>query len=210
MTRATSTVVRFPSRGDATPVDEVARLVDRARGGEMAAWSALYRAHWLGVFRHLCALTGSKTVAEDLAQETFAQAMVGLRTFSGRSTFSTWLHGVALNVVRGYWRTRTRTDRTRSELELAVATRELATGELDRQHQLRTRAFVLYAVLDELPETLREAFLLRYVEGLGASEVAERLGIEAGAVRVRAHRARQRVETRLVQLGWNAREETMA
>jgi RNA polymerase sigma-70 factor (ECF subfamily) len=210
MTRATSTVVRFPARGDATPVDEVARLVERARAGEMAAWSALYRAHWLGVFRHLCGLTGSKAIAEDLAQETFAQAMVGLRTFSGRSAFSTWLHGVALNVVRGYWRTRSRADRARTELELAVATRELASGEVDRQHQMRTRAFVLYAVLEELPETLREAFLLRYVEGLPAPEVAERLGIEAGAVRVRAHRARQRVETRLVQLGWNAREETSA
>jgi RNA polymerase sigma-70 factor (ECF subfamily) len=191
-------------------VDEIARMVDRARAGEMAAWSALYRSHWLGVFRHLCGLTGSQAVAEDLAQETFAQAMVGLRTFSGRSAFSTWLHGVALNVVRGYWRARSRVDRTRTELELAAATRELATGELDRQHQLKTRAFVLYAVLDELPETLREAFLLRYVEGLGAPEVAQRLGIEPGAVRVRAHRARQRVETRLVQLGWNAREETIA
>jgi DNA-directed RNA polymerase specialized sigma24 family protein len=48
--------------------------------------------------------------------------------------------------------------------------------------------------------SLREAFVLRYLRGLSANEAAEVLGIEPGAVRVRAHRARELLESELAQL----------
>ena len=187
--------------------EPTAALLERARRDDMAAWSLLYRTHYRGVLRHVCSLVGSQGVAEDLTQETFARAFAGLRSFGGKSTFSTWLHGVGLNVVRGYWRSRSRTERTQQELELVAATRELASGDLDRDdldrnYQRHRRVQVLYTVLDELSEGLREAFVLRYIEGLSAAEAGQQLGVEAGAVRVRAHRARKHVETRLAALGW--------
>lgn len=186
-----------------SPQPTVERLVERAQRGELAAWAMLYRGHYAGVLRHLCGLVGSREHAEDLAQETFARAMAGIESFSGKSTFSTWLHGVALNVARGHWRAGDRRARAQAQLELIEATQQLRTGELDREHQRKLRVRVLFTVLDELTETLREAFVLRYVEGLSATETAERLGIAAGTVRVRAHRARTLVEERLQALGWS-------
>jgi RNA polymerase sigma-70 factor (ECF subfamily) len=188
----------------ATSEDPTAALIDRAKRDDMAAWSLLYRTHYRGVLRHVCSLVGSQAIAEDLTQETFARAFSGLASFGGKSAFSTWLHGVGLNVVRGYWRTRTRTERTQQALEIVAATRELTSGDLDGNYQRHRRVQVLYAVLDELSEALREAFVLRYVEGLSATEAGQQLGVEAGAVRVRAHRARKHVEMRLVELGWTA------
>jgi RNA polymerase sigma-70 factor (ECF subfamily) len=199
--------------GDSTVVplrstdDPSAGLVERARGGELVAWNLLYRQHYGSVLRHLCALVGRREIAEDLAQDTFAAAMVAIESYSGRSTFRTWLHGVALNVARNHWRSTQRAARAEAQLELLEACRDLRSGELDRAHQGKLRVRVLFAVLEELSTSLREAFVLRYVEGRSASETAEHLGIEPGAVRVRAHRARQQVEKRLQALGWRTPQE---
>ncbi len=202
--KATSTVLQFPVAApepvrDASPVGE-AELVARARRQDMTAWALLYRAHHGSVFRHVLALTGRSSVAEDLTQETFARALVSLRNFTGRSTLSTWLHGIALNLVRTDYRSKERAVRAQDQLMLIQATQELAGGELDRDLARTQRTQVLYGLLDKLSESLREAFVLRYLRGLSANEAAEVLGIEPGAVRVRAHRAREILETELAQL----------
>lgn len=178
-------------------------LVERARAGNMAAWTILYRANYTAVLRHACALVGSRSLAEDLTQEAFARALGSIGSFSSRSSFSTWLHGVALNLVRDHWRAHARRERTEAQLALVEATRELGTGDLDRLRQRQLRVEVLYAVLAELTEGLREVFVLRYIEQISVAEAAEQLGLEHGAVRVRAHRARTRVELRLRELGWS-------
>ena len=204
--KATSTVLQFPvptpepvheatSRGDTE-----SELVARARRDDMTAWALLYRAHHGSVFRHVLALTGRASVAEDLTQETFARALVSLRNFTGRSTLSTWLHGIALNLVRTDYRSKERAVRAQDQLMLIQATQELAGGELDRDLARTQRAQVLYGLLDKLSVSLREAFVLRYLRGLSANEAADVLGIEPGAVRVRAHRARELLESELAQL----------
>ncbi len=207
--RATAKVV--PLRSEDPPVASGdAAVVDRAREGELIAWNLLYRKHYASVLRHLCALVGRRDVAEDLAQDTFARAMVAIAGYTGRSSFGTWLHGVALNVARSHWRSEERAGRAAAQLELLEACRDLRAGQLDRAHQGKLRAKVLFTVLEDLSESLREAFVLRYVEGRSAVETAARLGIEPGAVRVRAHRARQHVEARLRALGWSSPGEVHA
>lgn len=194
-----------PSEGSETSSDTVLDpLVAAAVRGDGAAWARLYRTHYPSVLRHLMGLVGARSLAEDLAQETFARAMVAVASFSGRSTFTTWVHGIALNVARGHWRTAAADDRRQAQLELIEATRQLRECDLDRAHQKRQRAKVLYAVLAELGEGLREAFILRYIEGLTAADVGARLSVAPNAVRVRAHRARQHVEARLRDLGWTS------
>ncbi len=189
---------------DAGPPPTTDELVERARRGELSAWTLLYRAHYAGVLRHLCSLVGSREQAEDLTQETFARAMVAIASYSHRAAFSTWLHGVALNVARNHWRAGDRAAKGQAQLRMIEATRELQRGAPDRAHQRRLRVEVLFSVLGELSDSLREAFTLRYIDGLTVDETAQRLDIEAGAVRVRAHRARQMVEQRLAQLGWSS------
>lgn len=205
MREATARARVVPLRPETEPPEGDA-LIERARRGEVVAWNLLYRQHYASVLRHLCALVGRREVAEELAQDTFARAMVAIESYSGRSSFATWLHGVALNVARNHWRSNERAARASAQLELMEACRDLRAGQLDRVHQQKLRVRVLFAVLEELTEPLREAFVLRYVEGRGATETAERLGIEAGAVRVRVHRARQQVEKRLQALGWSSPE----
>ncbi|MCA9660254.1 MAG: sigma-70 family RNA polymerase sigma factor [Myxococcales bacterium] len=165
-------------------------------------WSRLYQEHFDTVFRHILHLTGDRDLAEDLVQETFAAAMVSLHGFRGDSKLSTWLMGIGLNITRKHW---SRRKSARKAHDALVAVADLSPGANDNPEHARlqrTRAEVLYAVLDSFPASLREVFILRELEGLHAAEVAELLGISEGNVNTRASRARARVRKELERLGW--------
>jgi RNA polymerase sigma-70 factor (ECF subfamily) len=180
--------------------DDEADLIARAKARDPSAWAALYRRHHAPLFRHVLHLVGRSNIAEDLTQEAFARALVSLASFSARSSLSTWLHGIALNLVRTEYRSGERASRAQSQLahQLAASATDCAGPERDLAQSHRTS--LLYAMLDKLTPALREAFVLRYVEGSSANEAAEVLGIEPGAVRVRAHRAREQIEAMLAEL----------
>jgi RNA polymerase sigma-70 factor, ECF subfamily len=190
-------------RGGSAPIVELGdRLLARAREGDVQAWSRLYQENFDRVFRHIRLLTGDSDVAEDLVQETFAKAMTALRTFRGDSSFSTWLGGIAINTVRAHWRHQRNTHTARGRLLAIQEAAPPGTQTPEQADLQKRRAEVLYAILAELPDNLREVFALRELEGLSAREVACQLGITEGNVAVRASRARARVRGELERLGW--------
>jgi len=166
----------------------------------MQAWSRLYHEHFDGVFRHLRYLTGDPNVAEELVQETFVLALTSIERFREQSAFSTWLHGIALNVARGHWRS-TKSQgvahqRLRAVQEVVAEAGEQPDGAVLR----RQRSAALYAALEELPIHLREAFILRDLEALSPVEAGGQLGITVNNVNVRAARARQQLRRILGKL----------
>jgi RNA polymerase sigma-70 factor (ECF subfamily) len=185
-------------------VDDAAdALVERARNGDGRAWARLYQLHFDRVFRDVAYLVGATAQAEEIVQETFAAALVGLRRYDGRATFESWLRGIAHNLVRRHWRTRFRRGRAYDRLEQMGADPARSPREDPEQsHVQDRRAEVLRAVLETLPESMREAFVLCDVQGLSAAEAGERLGISEGNVRVRASRARGLIRSELERLGW--------
>lgn len=195
-----------PSNPTADPPDpREATMVDRARGGDVEAWSRLYQEHYAAIFKHLAYLSGDVHTAEDLVQETFARAFVGLARFESRTSFVGWLRGIAVNVVRRHWRSRSRSERAMTRLE--SMTRDPApTASVDPEgaHMRRRRAEVLLAILDTLPETLREAFVLCDMQDMPTAEAAAELGVTPVNLRVRATRARTKIRGELVRLGWLA------
>lgn len=177
-------------------------LVALAREGERGAWQRLYQTNYdkvLGRVRYLC---GDLSLAEELTQEAFVQAMLKVDKFEGRSTFASWLRSVALNVVRNHWRSQRSTAKAHAKLAIVHAVREVnqdAEPELDLQRKQRSVA--LYRALERVPENLREVFVLRDIEGLDREEVARVLSISPGNVSVRANRARHRIREELRAMG---------
>lgn len=201
-----------PADGDATESDaREAALVERARAGDLKAWSRLYHEHFDRLFRHVVYLTGDPGAAEDLVQETFARAFVGLQQFVGRGSVAGWLRGIAVNRVRKHWRSRYRGDRAMDRLEVLRANAPSGPDvDPEGAHLRRRRAEVLLAVLETLPEPLREAFILCDLHELPARDAAAALGVSPGNLRVRATRARAKIRDELVRLGWlfaDAREK---
>jgi RNA polymerase sigma-70 factor (ECF subfamily) len=189
-------------RSRKSPEQITEELIDRALEGDVDSWTRLYQDHFDGLLRFVAYSTGDVGVAEDVVQEAFALALVGLHKFDGRSAFSTWMRGIAANLIRKHWRKKQRRTRAYARLgELAERIGQCREDAPDQNVLRDHRAEALLAGLETLPHHLREAFLLSDVHGLPAAEAGEHLGISAGNVRVRAARARARLRERFEDLG---------
>jgi RNA polymerase sigma-70 factor (ECF subfamily) len=175
------------------------QLAARAASGDDAAFEALVVRYQHRVFRLACRLT-SETDAPDVVQDTFLQLYRHLSTFRGDAQFSTWLYRIATNA--GLMHRRARTRRPGEPLEaflprfdadgLFAQTPEalLTASRVDELLDRRELAKKAHAAIELLPDLYREAFVLRDLEELSTSEVAQVLGVETATVRQRVHRAR--------------------
>lgn len=138
----------------------------------------------------------------DVAQEAFLKAYRALPGFRGESAFYTWLYRIAINTVKNYLVAQGRRP-PGDDLEADVAEqmdmggrlREMGTPE---GHLLSMEiAQTVQRALDDLPEDLRTAIVLRELEGLTYEEIASAMECPVGTVRSRIFRAREAIDKRL-------------
>jgi RNA polymerase sigma-70 factor (ECF subfamily) len=179
--------------------DELAGLVDAARGGDQAAFEALVRATTADTYTLAFRLTGNEEDARDVVQETYLRAYKGIGKFRGDAQFSTWLYRITANCAANQLGRRKR--HRHADLDLDAAFEDLSP-DVDPSAQaeassLRDR---LTVALDELPPTLRAVVVLRDVYDLPHEAIATELGISTSAAKVRLHRARKQLRERLFRL----------
>jgi RNA polymerase sigma-70 factor (ECF subfamily) len=166
-------------------------LVALACAGDRDAFDELTLRHRPGLVRLATSLTGDRDEAESLAQEALVRAYEQLAEFRPERPFGPWVRGIVLNLCRNHLRDRTRHARPVAPESLAGAAdpegrrRGVLSGVLKREAGEAAQSAV-----SQLPMPLREAFVLRFVEGLEYGEIAELTGVAPGTLRVRAHRAR--------------------
>lgn len=155
-----------------------------AQRGDLGAFERLYRSH-VGQVLALCArMTGDRTVAEDLTQETFVKAWGALSSFRGESAFGSWLHRVAASVVLDHGRARGRQLRHLAPVEDMDALPDLSPTRHSAE------AVDLERAVAALPEGARTAFVLHDVHGFSHEEIADMLGHAVGTSKAQLHRAR--------------------
>jgi RNA polymerase sigma-70 factor (ECF subfamily) len=166
-------------------------LVAAALAGEACAFDELVRRHRPRLVRLAALMTGDADEAESLAQEALSRAYAGLADFDRARPFGPWLHGIALNLCRNHLRDRALRARPVAPEQLgeAAAAEGRRQGVLSGILRQEAGDHTLRAI-GQLPEALREAFVLHFVEGLDYAEASEITGVAAGTLRVRAHRAR--------------------
>lgn len=169
---------------------EEARLIERARKGDMHAYGRLIDAHQAPVRAFLRRLVGNHADADDLAQEAFARGWEVLNRFDGRSSLRTFLCGIAFQ----YWRRARRANNRRLAREDAYAALESDQVE-PASHPAQRLA--LRRAMDNLPEDQRAVLALCLGQDFTHAEAAAALGLPLGTVKSHVMRGRAKLQAAL-------------
>jgi RNA polymerase sigma-70 factor (ECF subfamily) len=171
--------------------------------GERQAFDLLVLKYQRKIIRLLSRMIRDSSEVEDVAQEAFIKAYRALPQFRGESAFYTWLYRIAINTGRNWLATNSRRPSTPSSYEnedgetfnetdnltdnntpeSAMATREIAES-VNRS-------------IEDLPEDLRTAIVLREIEGMSYEDIAATMNCPIGTVRSRIFRAREAIAAKL-------------
>lgn len=178
-------------------------LVERAKQGDKGSFGILVSKYQRKLFRLVLRLVHNQTEAEDVVQETFIKAYRALHQFRGDAAFYTWLYRIGINTARNFLDNRGRKAPTATEMT-AEQVESFSEGEnlrdIDTPESVlasKQVAQTVHLAIDDLPDELRSALLLREVEGLSYEEIAMAMACPVGTVRSRIFRAREAVAVRL-------------
>jgi RNA polymerase sigma-70 factor (ECF subfamily) len=188
-----------------TPDDTDQELVRRVQAGDQSAFNLLVLKYQHRVLKLVGRFVNDPTEAEDVAQEAFLKAYRALASFRGDSAFYTWLYRIAINTAKNALVSQRRRpvdfdldlqDPDQYERQARLKEADTPEGVL-LTDEIRT---VVEEAMEQLPEDLRTAIVLRELEGLSYEEIAEAMDCPVGTVRSRIFRAREAIDKKLKPL----------
>jgi RNA polymerase sigma factor (sigma-70 family) len=172
-------------------MQDSSRLVRAAQGGDREALSALLVAHRALVLGTCVRMLGDRLLAEEAYQEASLTVLLNLDLLRRPDRFGAWFTGIALNVCRRALRA--------SRRERLTPAPPPGSADVEDEAIAALEAARVRDAVAALPAGQREAVLLFYADGLTQAEVGAQLGIPAGAVKARLHRARAALRERLME-----------
>ena len=177
-------------------------LVSRAQEGDKRAFDLLVIKYQQKVASLISRYLRDSSEIMDVSQEAFLKAYRALPGFRGESAFYTWLYRIAINTVKNHLVAQGRRPPggdvdadVAEQMDMGARLREVGTPE---SHLLSDEiAQTVQEALDDLPEDLRTAIVLRELEGLTYEEIASAMECPIGTVRSRIFRAREAIDNRL-------------
>ena len=188
-----------------TQDDSDQQLVERVQAGDKSAFDLLVRKYQHRVLKLVSRFVSDAAEAEDVAQEAFLKAYRALASFRGDSAFYTWLYRIAINTAKNALVSNRRRpvdfDLDLQDPEQYDRHARLKEGDTPEgvllTEEIRS---VVEKAMEQLPEDLRTAIVLRELEGLSYEEIAEAMDCPVGTVRSRIFRAREAIEKKLKPL----------
>lgn len=161
------------------------QLVSMYRAGKPRAFEELVRRYQGPIYRFCLGMTGDFSLSEDLTQAAFVKAAMALERLREPDKFRSWLYVLARNAVYDWSRRRSRRGWDQEEALGPAAT------DLETVQSIETKDAVR-RVLATLASSDKEVLLLVDLLGLSMAEVAEALGLQVSAAKMRLSRARHR------------------
>lgn len=196
----TSKTQRAKYKPEQDPQDE-AKLLERCRNGDQAAFESLVKAHYQKAIRVAYGVVHSREDALDIAQSAFLKVFRNLKRFSGRSSFSTWLYRIVWNEAVDWQRKAVRKSTISLDSDSDSerrAIRETLPGRFQNPRQEAFESEIqqrLQQSIEGLPEEHRQTIVLRELEGLSYKQIAEVSGVRVGTVMSRLHYARMNIKS---------------
>ncbi|MGH7385527.1 MAG: RNA polymerase sigma factor, partial [Candidatus Rokuibacteriota bacterium] len=169
--------------------DGDAGLIDALRREDPGAADAVVAAYGPRIYRNVNRILADPADAEEVAQDVLLTIVRRIRSFDGRSAFTTWVYRVATNAALARLRRRRRDEARAGHAPAMLA----VTGGLpgaDEELARRELGRVLAHAIDTLPESYRVPLILGRLDGLSTADIADRLGLGRAAVKSRMYRSR--------------------
>jgi RNA polymerase sigma-70 factor (ECF subfamily) len=183
--------------GKLSPSD--AELIERCLRKDNSAWELVVVRFRRRVFHIAYKFTGKHDEAEDLTQEIFLKVFRALEKFNRDADFGTWLSSVARNYCIDRYRASKREKEVLVEDALAYDLAPASSGNPYRALEDQDRSSLVRRGLEQLPGKLREAVILRDLQGLSYQEMAARLALPEGTVKSRINRGREELARLLLR-----------
>lgn len=168
-------------------------LVNRCLEGDSQAWEVIVRAYTGRLLNMGYQYLGSYAVAEELTQDIFLKVYQNLGSFHPETgSLKSWIMRVGRNLIIDYYRAHKREKNVAGSEELEVLDlKSDSKNETPFENlYLAEKAEFLYSLLEKISPELREAVILRDIEGLAYQEISDRVGIPVGTVKSRINRGR--------------------
>jgi RNA polymerase sigma-70 factor, ECF subfamily len=150
------------------------------------------------VLRYLTRLIG-ECDAEDVAQSVMLKVSEGLRDFRGDSNVSTWIYRIATNAALD--RLRVKSNQPLSDTELESDADDVAPAAqsawLEKTVIREEMNACIREFIERLPVTYKTVMVLSELEGFKNAEIAAILGVSLHTVKIRLHRAREKLRNEL-------------
>ncbi len=164
-----------------------AALIARAARGEREAFGGLYERYVHRVFRHAYFLTSDPQLAEDLTEQTFLNALQALPKYEVRGVpFLAWLLRIAHNLAVNQRKVQTNNGHAQLPENVQASG---ASYSPEESCEAKADSERIWANVRRLRRDQRQVVVMRFVDGLSYTEIAQVLGKSVGAVRVTQHRA---------------------
>jgi RNA polymerase sigma-70 factor (ECF subfamily) len=171
-------------------------VIRKAQRGDERAFTLIVRAYEAPIFNYVLRMVGNRSLAEDLTQDVFLRVFQGLRGYSSRARFTTWLFQVAKNRVVDELRSEERRPRALVMIDDAPQ-----LEVVDAPIELNEAIAVLWRAVEGLSPDLKEALLLRDIVGLSYNEISDTLAVTLATVKWRIFKAREEVQRALEEQG---------
>ena len=169
-------------------------LIDRILTGDREAYATLVDRYKSYAFTIALKIVGNRPEAEEVAQDAFIKAFHYLKNFNREAKFSTWLYRIVFNTGISYKRKNRHQFQGFENTVLAYE-----QGADDDLHRDEKQHFILMA-MEKLNEADRLAIQLYYIKEFSLEETAEMMGQNENTIKVRVHRARQRLADELKRI----------
>jgi len=167
-------------------------LVARAIAGSDAAFAALVDRYNDLLYRHAERMLGLADDAEDVVQSAWIKAFRNLRKCRDPERFGAWVFRIGANACKDAVKAK------RRGIVPLESVAELESYDGDTATRLDQRRRLASALASLAPDQ-REAFLLKHMEGWSYEEMADQLGVQVSALKMRVHRAREELQITLLE-----------
>ncbi|NNM33643.1 MAG: RNA polymerase sigma factor [Gemmatimonadetes bacterium] len=183
------------TRPDAGGIDD-ARVVEAVLAGRSELYRILVRRYQDVMYRHAVRMVGDGDEAADLVQKAFVKGFRKLDACHDPAKVGGWLFRICANMCKDFLKSRRRQDLS---LDVVDVQMDLAPGPIEKLERADMRRTIETAI-GELTPGLREAFVMKHLEGCSYERMAERMDVSISALKMRVHRAREELQEKLAGL----------